>query len=393
VYSNVPKTEKQSSDEQVMRIDYNIAGTFNSGGMERVLANKANYLAAHGYEVMIVTTDQRNRKPFFTLSPRIRSYDMGINYDENNDKGFLNKVLHYPFKQRKHKKRLTKLLCDLRADIVISMFCNEVSFIAGIPDGSKKILEIHFSKFKRQQYGRKGIWKLADWWRSRTDEKTVGKFDKFVVLTQEDKGYWGGLPNMEVIANATNNWGEYTAFLTNKQVIAVGRYDYQKGFERLIEAWRLVYNRFPDWKLTIVGDGELRNELTQLIETYNLDAVIELKKSLPAILPEYLNASFLVMSSRYEGLPMVLLEAMSVGLPMVAFDCKCGPKDLITDGEDGFLVAEGNTGLLAERIMQLMEAPDLRKKMGQAAKIKSGLYAESAIMEKWMDLFNNPVNK
>ena len=375
-----------------MKIVYCIAGTYNSGGMERALANKANYLAEHGYEVIIITTDQKKRLPFFTLSPQIKCYDLDVNYAENNGKGFLNKLVHYPFKQWKHKKRLTKLLNKLQADIVISMFCNDVSFIASIKDGSKKILEIHFSKFKRMQYGRKGVWKLADWWRSRMDEKTVGKFDKFIVLTHEDKGYWGDLPNMEVVANAKNEWGDYTASLDNKQVIAVGRYDYQKGFDRLIEAWRLVHNRFPDWKLKITGEGELQYKLEMLIDKYGLNDAIELKKSVTEILPEYLDASFLVMSSRYEGLPLVLLEAMSVGLPPVSFDCKCGPKDLITDGEDGFLVPEGNIPVLAEKIIRLIEDANLRKKMGQAAKIKSERFSETAIMEKWINLFDNLLN-
>ena len=376
-----------------MTIIYCIAGTFNSGGMERVLANKANYLAERGYEVIIITTDQKERKPFFALSPKIQYYDLNVNYAENNDKGFLNKVLRYPFKQWKHKKMLTRFLYILQADIVISMFCNDVSFITKIRDGSKKVLEIHFSKFKRLQYGRQGIWKLADWWRSKMDEIAVRRFDKFIVLTDEDKGYWGDLPNMEVIENAKNEWGDHTAPLENKQVIAVGRYDYQKGFDRLIEAWRLVYERFPDWKLKIIGDGELRNELELLIDKYALNDVIELKKSVSDILTEYLEASIAVMSSRYEGLPMVLLEAMSVGLPIVSFECKCGPRDLITDGENGFLAPEGDVPMLAGKIIQLMEDADLRSKMGQAAKIKSEHFAEPVIMDKWIKLFDNLLNE
>ena len=375
-----------------MKIIYCIAGTYNSGGMERVLANKANFLAEHGHDVLIITTDQLCREPFFALSPKVKTYNLSIDYEENNNKGFIIKVLQYPFKHWNHQKILKGFLCCLRADIVISMFCNDVSFITNIPDGSKKILEIHFSKFKRLQYDRKGLWRLADWWRSKMDEKVVRRFDKFVVLTQEDKGYWGDLPNMEVIGNAKNEWGDHSASLDNKQVIAVGRYDYQKGFDRLIEAWRLIYNRFPDWKLKIVGDGKLRGKLQKLIDTYNLSNVIELKKSVSNILPDFLDASILAMSSRYEGLPMVLIEAMSVGLPVVSFACKCGPGDIISDGEDGFLVQDGDVPALAERIKQLIEDTDLRKKMGQAAKRKSERFSEPVIMEKWMKLFDNLVN-
>ncbi|MDR0541267.1 MAG: glycosyltransferase family 4 protein, partial [Dysgonamonadaceae bacterium] len=269
----------------------------------------------------------------------------------------------------------------------------EAPFIGKIKDGSKKVLEIHFSRFKRLQYERKGIWKWVDTFRNKTDYKIVNKFERFVVLTEEDKSYWGDLPNMEVIANAKNEWGDHTADLDNKTVIAVGRYDYQKGFDRLIEAWRLIHKRFPDWKLKIIGDGLLREKLEMLIGNYKLENVVELKKSVSDILPEYLGASVLMMSSRYEGLPMVLLEAESVGLPVVSFECKCGPKDIITDGEDGFLAPEGDVRILAEKTMRLIENPDLRKKMGRSAKINSGRFSEPVIMDKWIRLFNHLLNE
>jgi glycosyltransferase involved in cell wall biosynthesis len=361
--------------------------------MERVLANKANFLTEHGYEVLIITTDQKHRASFFTLSSQIQCYDLDVNYDENNDKGFINKVLHYPFKQWKHKNRLTKLLNYLQADIVVSMFGNDVSFIWKIKDGSKKVIEIHFSRFKRLQYGRKGVWKWVDAFRNKTDGEIVKKFDKFVVLTREDETYWGNLPNMEVIENAKNEWGDPIASLESKIVLAVGRYNYQKGFERLIETWRLVYEHFPDWKLKIIGDGELRNELEMQVKKYSLENTVELKKSTSNILSEYLDASLLVLSSRYEGLPMVMLEAMSVGLPVVAFTCKCGPRDIITDGENGLLVPEGNVPELAMRVMQLMKDSALRKKMGLAARISSEHFSEPVIMEKWIHLFEDLIKE
>ena len=169
-----------------MRIIYNISATYNSGGMERVLANKANWLVRNGYEVSILTTDQKDRSPFFDFDPRIRFYDLGINYEENNGGSFLNKLIHYPFKQWKHKKALRTLLPELKADVVVSMFCNDASILPKMKDDSRKVLEIHFSRFKRQQYERKGLWKIADEIRSWNDQNVVSKFDRFVVLTEED---------------------------------------------------------------------------------------------------------------------------------------------------------------------------------------------------------------
>ena len=373
-----------------MRIAYLIAGTYNSGGMERVLANKANYLVAHGYEVIIITTDQRGQKPFFPLDQRIKCYDLGINYEENNGKSFFNKVLHYPFKQWKHKKRLSELLNKLHADVVVSMFCNDASILPQIKDGSKKVPEVHFSRFKRLQYGRKGLWKWADKWRSDNDLKVVSRFDRFVVLTKEDKVYWGNLHNIQVIPNARTFAFEKPAELTNKTVMAVGRYDFQKGFERLIAAWAEVCSKVDDWKLEIIGDGALRDKMLQQIEENGLNGRVVLKK-LPAaqMKDAYMNTSIFALSSRFEGLPMVLLEAQAAGVPIVSFACKCGPKDLIEDGINGFLVEEGDIEGLAKGLIRLIEDEELRKKMGKAAYQNSELYTENAIMKHWIDLFQN----
>lgn len=370
-----------------MKILYCIACTCHSGGMERVLANKANYLARHGYEIVVVTTDQRGAQPFFLLEPGIRSIDLGINYDENNGKSFLNKLLHYPLKQYRHKKRLKAVLMTERPDVTVSMFNNDAGFIPSIKDGSAKLLEIHFSKFKRLQYGRKGVWKLADRWRSKQDEKTVRKFDRFVVLTEEDKAYWGNLPNIMVIPNAISGIPAETALLENKKVIAVGRYVYQKGFERLVDAWHLLASRFPDWKLDIIGDGEERPLLEQRIRSYGLERQVTLTRPTQEIGKVYQEASILASSSRYEGLPMVLLEAQAFGLPIVAFQCKCGPKDIVSDGMNGYLVPEGDTAGMAQRLEILMKDEALRKRMGLKAKESALRFNEEVIMKKWMYTF------
>ena len=373
----------------MMKLLYCIAGTCHSGGMERVLANKANYLARHGYEVVIVTTDQRGLPPFFPLDGQIRCIDLGINYEENNGKPFANKLLHYPLKQYRHKKRLAAILEQEKPDVTISMFCNDAGFITRINDGSKKVLEIHFSKFKRLQYNRKGLWRLADLWRSKQDEKTVRRFDKFVVLTEEDKGYWGNLPNITVIPNANTFATSQAAALENKKVIAIGRYTYQKGFERLIEAWNILSPGFPGWKLDIIGNGEERDKLQDLIHAYHLDGQVTLVSPTKSIDKVYLDASVLVMSSRYEGLPMVLLEAQAFGLPIVSFACKCGPKDIVANGETGFLVEENDIEGLARQLVKVMKDKNLRKQMGRKAKEASLRYAEDAVMAKWTALFDS----
>lgn len=372
-----------------MKIVYCIAGTYNSGGMERVLANKANWLVRRGYELVIITTDQMGRKPFFELDSRIICFDLGINYEENNGKPFWNKVFNYPIKQFKHKRKLNKILKELRADIVISMFCNDAAIIPSVKDGSKKLLEIHFSRFKRIQYGRTGVWKLADKLRSYNDLKVVYRYDRFIVLTEEDKKYWGDLENIQVIPNAISFTFNEPSDLTEKRVIAVGRYCYQKAFDRLIDAWNIVCQEVSDWTLYLVGEGEDRLALQGQIERLGLRDKIILGKSEVDMKTIYRNASLLVLSSRYEGLPMVLLEAQAAGLPIVSFMCKCGPKDVLEDGLDGILVQEGNVQALAEGILTIIRDDALRKRMGAMAYQRSNRYSEEYVMWQWVMLFES----
>ena len=361
--------------------------------MERVLSNKANYLAAHGHEVTIVTTDQRGQAPFFELDRRIRCIDIDVNYETNNGKSFFNKVAHYPFKQFKHKRRLAKVLNEIKPDIAISMFCNDASLLPRMKDGSKKVLEIHFSRFKRLQYDRKGLWRLADKWRNRNELKVASRFDRFVVLTHEDSRYWGGLSNMSVIPNARTFVCDAPAPLDRHRVIAVGRYTYQKGFDMLLYAWARVCKQVNDWELHIIGDGESHDALAAQIKELSLQDSVVLCPATKNIKEAYQEASILVMSSRYEGFGMVLLEAATAGVPAVSFDCKCGPSEIIKDGETGFLVELGDTAGLAEKMLMLMKDKALRKKMGKAAFADSSRFSTETVMKQWTDLFDELAGK
>lgn len=372
-----------------MKIVYCIAGTCHAGGMERVLANKANHWVGRGHEIVIVTTDQRGEPPFFPLDERIRLLDLNINYEENNGKSFWNKLSRFPLKRWLHRKRLTALLERERPDITISMFGHEVSFLPLIQDGSRKILETHFSRYKRLQYGRKGLWRMADRWLSHRESEWVRRFDRFVTLTEEDQHDWGNLPNMTVIPNARTSEPSHPADLTHKKVLAIGRYTYQKGFERLIKAWATISKNFPGWRLEIVGDGEEKDRLLALAESLGLGDTLSLVPPRKEIGQLYGNASLFALTSRYEGLPMVLLEAQSFGLPIVSFRCKCGPADIVTDGVDGFLVEEGDIKRFADRLASLMEDEDLRMRMGKQALISSERFEEGEVMRRWTNLFES----
>lgn len=379
-----------------MKLIYCICSLQNPGGMERVLLNKVTYIVERlHWDVTVVTTDQKGRPAFYPFPDAVRMVDLGINYTDDNGKHPLLKIAGYLQRRRRHRKLLTKLLMKERADIVVSLYPSESSFIPDIKDGSKKVLELHFCKFFRLQYGRNGLLGLIDRWRTRQDEKIVGKFDKFVVLTNEDKGYWGQLPNIEVIPNAAMHIGNKYSDSTAHRIIAVGRLDYQKGFDRLIEAWALIqkHKKYKDWNLDIFGQGEWHDMLQQMIERHGLQDNTHINRPTRDIGTEYAKSSLLVMSSNYEGFPMVMIEAMACGLPVVSFDFKCGPKDIIKDSINGLLVPNGNIDALAQAMIKIMDNDTYRKELSLNARQVVSTYSEDTVMAKWISLFNSLVEK
>lgn len=371
-----------------MKILYNLAGTFNSGGMERIVIAKVNALTELGHSLTIVTTEQRGRIPFFEINPKVKLFDLSINYSSDNG-NLIHKLLYFKAKQRLHKKRLKAIINNISPDIIVSTFGNEVNIIPKIHSKSKTVLEIHFSKFFRCQENRKGIWHIIDIVRSRQDEKIVSKYDRFVVLTQEDKEYWGdNIPNIEVIPNFIERTSQAPALLENKRCIAVGRLTYQKGFDTLVKIWKKINFKHPDWTLTIYGNGELHTVLQNEISDLNLEKSVILRPSTPKIDEIYDDSSVLLMSSRYEGFSLVIAEAMSHGVPVVSFACKCGPRDIITDGKDGFLVNEGDMEDFADKIILLIENYKTRHEMGHNAYESSKRFSKEKIMAQWNSLFS-----
>lgn len=374
-----------------MKLIFCMADVYNPGGMERVLLNKLRWWACRGdCELMLVTTDQGDRPPFYEFPSEVKMVDLGINYKADNGRNPVMKILSYFRKRRIHRKRLESLLMKEKADIVVSLFPSESSFIPSLKDGSKKVLELHFNKFFRLQYNRRGLLGLADRYRMREDEHLVRRFDKFVVLTHEDAKNWGNLPNLEVIPNAALDIPDLNHKSGNHRVIAVGRLDYQKSFDRLLEAWSLIPSNLRNtWRLDIFGQGEWEQMLKEKIVRLGIADSASICGPTKRIFDEYASSDFLVMSSHYEGFPMVMIEAMACGLPVVSFDFPCGPRDIIREGENGLIVKEGDIPALAATMQRVMEDTSLLEKMSSGAKQLSKTYSETAVMAKWEACFQS----
>lgn len=371
-----------------MKLLFSISSTYNPGGMERVLLNKVTWLVGKmGWEVTVVTTDQHERASFYPFPEGVKMIDLGVNYSEDNGKPFLKKVLGFLKRRRLHKKRMTEVLAQVKPDVVDCFYPGECSFVPGLKDGSKKVMELHQSKLFHHQYNRTGLMGLADKVRARMDERLVRKFDRFVVLTEEDAKMWGEMPNIRVIPNAANFIAQKYSDCSEKRVIAVGRLDYQKSFDRLVLVWEKVHEKMPDWRLDIFGQGEWKDMLQSMIDERGLQDCMRLNGPTKDIGKEYAESSMLVMSSHYEGFPMVMIEAMACGLPAVCFDFKCGPRDIIQPEENGLVVPDGDIDGLAEAMIRLMKDEELRKRMGENAKRVVETYSEERVMGSWEDLY------
>lgn len=378
---------------KMMKIVYCLPSTYRMGGVERIISGKANMLSEMGYDVSIITTDQQGKQPYFKIKDKVMCYDLAINYSQNKQRSFIKKLFYFFYNPYLHEKRLKKLLMELKADIVISTFFNEMSILPQIKDGSKKIVEFHFCRPMFCFTKRKGLLGYVDDFMMYKNIRTLQKYDRFVVLSQEDAQNWKELKNVAVINNVCTIEIVERAKLKERRVISVGRYESPKGFDRLINAWALITQQVPGWTLHIFGEGSLRPILTKQIKDLHLESSVFLDGISDNIGKELSNSSIATFTSIHEGFLMAIVEAESVGLPVVSFDTPCGPKDIIRDGEDGFLVKNGDIETFGKQLLSLMQNDGLRERMGEKAIENSKRFTQEAIIPQWISLFETVLKK
>lgn len=379
-----------------LKIVYCTPALYMAGGVERVLTLKANYFAEHfGYDITIILTEGKDKPLFYPLSDRIKIVNLNVNFEELWTSSFVKKVFVYLSKQRIFKKRLTAELMHIRPDITVSLLRREINFINDIKDGSKKIGELHVNRanYRNFEEGDANFIKnlFAKFW-MRSLVSHLKQLDKFIVLTEEDKASWTELSNVEVIPDSLAFDIAEVSPMKAKRVIAVGRYVYQKGFDLLLQAWAKIEKQFPDWELAIYGMGD-RSPYENLARQLGVDMNrCHLNGSTQNIKKEYLESSLFVFSSRFEGFGMVLIEAMACGLPVVSFDCPCGPKDIVSHDEDGLLVPSGDIDKLANAMSQLMDSYELRHQMAKNAICNVRRFQIDEIADRWQLLFEDVLN-
>jgi glycosyltransferase involved in cell wall biosynthesis len=225
--------------------------------------------------------------------------------------------------------------------------------------------------------------------------RSYGGLDVLVALTEEDRQAYEkllrGRVRLAVIPNTVHDVDGPAADLASRTVLAAGRLVYQKGYDMLIPAFAQVHAARPDWRLKICGGGELKGTLVDVVAEHGLEEVVELPGPCADLPGEMEQASVYALSSRFEGFPLVLLEAMGKGMAVVAFDCPTGPRDIIDDHRNGILVPPKDVDAFAAGLLELIEDEELRRRCGEAAAETARQYTIDAVGPRWEELFRDLV--
>ena len=369
-----------------MRILYITDALAVWGGIERVLRDKMNYLVEHyGHDVHIVTTDQGDHPIPFPLDERVKVHDLDIRYHHQYRFHGINRLIEYLRLNRLFLNRLKKTISEIEPDIIVCIRIETINTILKVKGSIPLICESH-SMFYAYKYEKASFWNKVRLWMLR---RNMGKADCVVALTEGDANDWRSVNNnVRVIPNVVhlNLTGRYSD-LHSKIVIFAGRFSTQKDVWSLLKIWEIVHQRYPDWELHAYGEGEQKEGFVKEAERKNTG--IKVFSPTSEIFEKYLSSSMLIMTSLYEPFGLVLPEAMSCGLPVIAFNCPYGPADIITNGVDGFLIENRDVTAFADKIITLIENDLLRNEMGKAAIKSSQRFHSDNIMHKWEILFES----
>ena len=367
-----------------MRIAYVTDAFAVWGGMERVLTDKMNYLAdCYGYEIFLLTCNQGAHFIPFQLHNNVRCKDLDIRMHQQYSYHGIRRLYVRKQLQRTLKERMQDALERIQPDVIVCVKLDFVRLVNKVSNNIPLVVESHTLCYAERFEG-------VSWLRRihiRSIKKAVGKADVVVSLTEGDAADWRNINNMvRAIPNVVHlNESDMFASCEHKSVLYVGRFSHQKDIDSLLRIWEIVHQQHPDWHLNIYGEGELKESYLSKIQALNAD--IHVYEPTPDIMEVYREHSILLLTSLYEPFGLVLPEAMSCGLPVVAFDCPFGPADIITDGVDGFLIKDRDIHLFAQRVDQLISSYDLRWQMGQAGILSSKRYQALHIMPLWVQLF------
>jgi glycosyltransferase involved in cell wall biosynthesis len=379
-----------------MKIRYLLLNAYGKGGTIRTVFNQAASMAAAGHDVEVVSVVRRRKSPRFPLDRRVRVTAIVDTYGAPpapEPSGWTARFAGHgrPSRfvpsgevAREHftrdvETRVIRWMARLRGGVLVTT--RPALNILAAQHASTDVVRVgqeHMNLGTHPRDVRTAILRLYP------------RFDAVAVLTERDREEYARLlPGTRVVCipNAVHAGRKRQSSYANRIVVAAGRLKGQKGFDLLIPAFAQAVAGRPGWQLRIFGNGDKEAELRELIDAHHVYNHAFLMGFTPRLDDELAKASMFVLSSRFEGLPMVMIESMTHGLPVVSFDCPTGPADVLTDGREGLLVPPRDVDALAVAMGQLMDDEGLRADMGTAALAKSRMYAPEAVHPRWEELF------
>lgn len=390
-----------------MKIRYLIMHAYGTGGTIRTVFTQASSMAAAGHDVEVVSVLRRVAEPRFPYDRRVRVWALTDQRDGRRPPP----IPRGPFARRR-ARRSAELSGQPPRHIPEGEFGHSnfdrrmevetIAYLRGLKDGilvtTRPALNILAALFATS-----GVIRVAqEHMNLPTHRRDVQaeiarlypRCEAVAVLTNRDReDYERFAPGARVVRvpNAVHSLKQKPSTCASRIAVAAGRFRGQKGFDMLIPAFARATREHPDWQLRIYGDGERRGQLRALINEHHMYNHIFLMGLTDQLDEELSKASLYVLSSRFEGLPMVMIEAMAHALPVVSFDCPTGPADVLTDGKEGLLVPPKDVGGLARAMARLMADEGLRAEMGDAALMTVQHYSPEAIHAQWTELFEELV--
>jgi len=381
----------------MVRIVYCLDNLYAQGGIVKITIIKANAFAAiEGYEVTMIVLDEE-QPPMIPLDSRIKIICLNIGYCRLSQTNRLKLHWQELCLKWKHFSKLYKELNLILPDVVISTGqsgCHLLQYVR-ISSRPMKIREFHFIRNFMDYQCYSMMSKIRNLTMKCYDQIThFWGYDTIVILTEYDKQMnWKNFEDkVVVIPNPMTAEPSKFSNGESKIAIAVGRLSIEKNFGELIKIWGKVVKKHPDWHLQIFGDGWLKHDLEKQVERCTYRENVHLMGASNNVLDRMSEASIYLMTSEFEGFPLVLIEAMSVGIPIVSYDCPCGPRCIITDYSNGFLVSLHDEDQMAQKICLLIENEDERKLMGQRALSKSADFELDMIISRWERLFSQKIS-
>jgi len=368
-----------------MRILYVTDALAIWGGLERVLVEKANYLAAlDGFEVFMLTVCQGDHSFPFPLDLRVTHVDLNIPFYDQYQYSGLRRMLSLRHLHLDCRESFRHQLSTIRPDVIACSRIEFVSDICRVKGDIPLVFESHSSFWTSRFEGAGPLRRFHTWWMNQSARKAQA----VVTLTEGDATVWRKINKKVFVIPDAVNLNETGMFSNyqSKSAVFVGRLSRQKDIGSLLAIWQLIRQRHPDWQLHVYGEkGDIEETLWQQLQADGNGITIHSPTT--DILDVYQQHAMLLLTSRYEPFGMVLPEAMSCGLPVVAFDCPYGPVDIITNGVDGFLVKGRDMKEFVGKVCLLIDNIDLRRQMGQAAIRSSQRYQADRVMPAWHELF------